>query len=298
MAKFSVLIVARETRSVMKTVIGHYRRLGAEQIMIFFDGPTTPLKGLDAPGLEVIECNADFWAAHLEGNAPSIEDKQRVAHGIGLGRCRADWLLIVDADELLVADRPVEDMLDAVPADVDALRIPNYEMVWGPGDEFGREFGATYLRIPLRHRGRRALLRLVYGRDSRFLPFGLTGHEAGKQFIRAGRHYDLIDIHTCQRNGELIGQWLDAVAPGETAFIAHFDAVSLARWAEKFRRRYSGEAAAVDMRPSRAAQMDLIRDAIRSDDSLAGLCRRLNGLTLWQYRILRLFGYAFRRPVL
>ena len=74
--------------------------------------PGSPTSTL--PGLTPIECDAAFW--ELAGGRPAVlEDRQHLVIQAGLARCRSDWLLVVDADELVFGDRALPDFLDAIP---------------------------------------------------------------------------------------------------------------------------------------------------------------------------------------
>ena len=70
----------------------------------------------------------------------------RVCYRDCLPRCRTPWLLVVDADEFVFADRPLTALLDTVPESVDAISFPTAEAVWGPGDDPDQPFGSTYFR--------------------------------------------------------------------------------------------------------------------------------------------------------
>lgn len=294
-ASFSVAVMAREAREVLEVFTRHYVAHGAVEVLVFVDGPAGPVRDLAGDVVRIIPCDTAFW--HGVGidpdSRPALEDKQSAVFGAAAGRARGDWLLIVDADELLHAPVPLGTVLADLPPDADVVRIPNGEAVWGPGDRFGTSFGCSYLRFPLPRKGRwRRMAKLVYGADTTgLMEWGIVGHISGKQLLRVGARVDRIDPHDSLRDGQALGRWLPELRPGDRTAIVHFDALSVERWTEKFRRRYSGESPSITMRSTREDQMRRIGAAVaRSPADTEQLCRDLYALTRWQAALLRLSG--------
>jgi hypothetical protein len=77
-------------------------------------------------------------------------------------------------------------------------------------------------------------------------------------------------------------------------YVGHFDAIGIARWTEKWRRRIERDTLARNMTEIRTGQMRLIADRLGGGDG-AAVFRRLYGLSRPQYALLSLLGYAFRR---
>ena len=298
-SSFTVAVMARETRDVLEIFTRHYAAHGAERVLIFFDGDAGPVANLASEVVQIIPCDAAFWrGAGIDPDSrPALDEKLGVVCQIAFGQCRSDWLLIVDADELLIAPVPLGTVLARLPQETEVARIPNGEAVWGPKDTFGAAFGCSYLRLPLPRKGRwRRALRLIYGaRTSGLMEWGIVGHASGKQILRAGTRVDRITSHDSLRDGRPLGRWLPDLLPGDRTLIAHFDAVSVDRWTEKFRRRFSGESPSLEMRGPRAEQMHQIgAAAARSPEATARLCRDLYGLTRLQAAALFLTGHLRR----
>ncbi|WP_138470123.1 glycosyltransferase family 2 protein [Poseidonocella sp. HB161398] len=298
MASYSVVIIANESEEVMQRVLGHYLAQPLERLYLFWDGPAAQAPAAADPRLELVLCDAAFWAKASGGLPASIEEKQDVVYRRAAAGCGSDWLLVVDADEFLIAPRPLGEILAAVPEEVEAVRLPNAEAVWGPGDRFGEAFASSYFRRPFPSRAFLPLRPLLYGRLGRLMHAGLAGHAHGKSALRPGRAYDRIGCHAPQRGGRPVARPAAELLPAPLPLIAHYDAVSLERWREKFRRRYSGDTLAANMRGQRQGQVEMIRRAAaQSDEAAARLCRGLYGLGRVQYAVLRLCGLAFRhRP--
>lgn len=293
-------MMARETVEAMDRIISHYLSLGAQEVLVYWNGKDGELDELARPGLRVFFCDNDFFERNGSHAGDHLNNRLRAAYRAAKEDARSDWVLLVDADEFLISKQPFTAVLDKVPEDVDVLCIPNVEAVWGPGDDFGEGFASSYFRRSYNNmRGTRLLQALVYGpKIGSFFRNGLVAYSRGKQAVRCNRSYDVIRSHMTERDGKEIGRWAPEVLPADfEPVIAHYDAISLNRWREKFRRRYSGESVCATMRDSRAAQMDAIRSAAaKSDNATTQLCRRIYGLNRWQYTILKALGLAFRHP--
>jgi len=298
MTQFSVATLALETRAVLDRFIAHYRQAGASEVTIYFDGATDHLADLNDSVVTVIRCDEAFWQSHGCDHGRVLNLKLQTVFQTAAKTARHDWVLLVDADELLVSPEPFAALLDRIPPAIEAVSIPNVEAVWGPTDALGAEFAATHFRRPARRRLHKVVQRAVYDAQTRtMLRNGLAGHSAGKQVLRTGKRYDLIASHHAERDGQPINVWLGELVPGTEAVIAHFDAIGLERWREKHNLRTSGRAIPTP-RAHRKRQMTVIRDTAGADDAaMAALFRRMYHLTPVQYAVLRAFGLAFRHDV-
>lgn len=295
MASFSTVSLMRESADVIARFAAHYAALGAEGVLVYFDGTAEEAAGLAAPGLTLIPADAVFWAA-AGGRPERLEARQWAAYRLGLARCRSDWLGIVDADEFVFGDRAVGAFLDAVPAAVDSVSLPTAEAVWGPGDDIAAPFGSSYFRTPWRNARVWRLSRgLIYGDVAPFLRRGLLGHVLGKQFVRVGRDYGHVGNHDAERDGVVITRPAAALGLGGM-YVGHFDAIGLERWSEKWRRRIARETVAERMAAVRLDQMAAVAAALDAGDAAAlRLFRRLYGVSRMQYAVLAALGCGFRR---
>lgn len=299
--EFSVVSMMREDAAIIRRFIDFYLRAGAREIILFHDGPLPDRTDLDRPGVQLTECDAAFWDGLCGGRPASHEEAQMAVFNAAWRACRSDWLLVVDADEFVLGDRPVRDLLGTVPAGTDALRIPTAEAVWGPGDQVSEDFGCSHFRTALPARGSRLVQHLLYGDLAPLFRLGLLGHTAGKHFVRSGGRISQVRLHDSVDEGRPVGRWAHDLSPRNRSFVvAHFDAISFERWREKWRRRFSGEINARDMAPQRLAQMQAIRAGLSADDdgdAARKLFSRMNGINRLQRMALSLLGSVERRDV-
>ncbi len=298
MASFSTVSLVKETPDVIHRFADWYRSAGAGEVLIYHDGPAAQMEL--GPGVTLIECDEAFWN-DLRGERPAaLEDRQSAVFAAGLERCGSDWLLVVDADEFVFGNRAISDFLDKVPETVDAVSVPTAEAVWGPGDALGEPYGSTHFRMAW-PRGWiwRRLNQVIFADVAQHLQRGVTGHTGGKEFLRVGRPYSLIKNHTALRNGQSITRRAEDVHPELCGmFLGHYDAIGLARWKQKWQQRIERETLVTNMRGARTEQMELVsRTMTQGDEEVTRLFSKFYGLSRFQYRVLALLGFAFRRDI-
>lgn len=305
-SSFSVCAVMREPLFVVACFVRHYTALGAEKVIILWDGlPEPDLKAdlealAPADKLTLVYCDAAFWAGiGVDKAEVALDDILNAGFTYGHSICESDWILFCDADELLHAPSPVSALLARVPADVPSLRVRNLEAVWGPEDDITEAFGCSYFRAAIEiPRLTRVLCWLMLGRYAVFSRGGMIGHFSGKHFLRAGLGNVAITSHSSSINGQRVGTWAHFLPePQDAFFFAHYDAISEERWVEKWRRRISAERISDKMSPQRARQQELVEKAI-AENTTAALFKRLYGLTGLQTFILTRLGLLSRaRPI-
>lgn len=295
MSGFSVVAMMRESRDVVLRFADYYRRLGASEIFIYFNGPAEEVPPL--PGVELTICTPDFWAEHWGGTVNDVlEDRMRVCYRHAYARCTSDWMLVVDSDEFVFGDRPLAPILATLPRGVESIFFPTAEAVFGPGDDPQEAFGSTHFRtVWERQRLWRTLRRPIYGPASDVMRVGLMGHTQGKHMVRTGLALSSINGHRSKRGETALGVPASKVSPDFANFhLGHFDALSQARWEAKWRYRIDKVVVASGMSGPRQDQMRMVAAAMASDRS-AELFRSFYCLSPMQYQALALFGKAFRR---
>ena len=297
MASFSTISLMLEAPDVVRVFADYYRRAGAEEVIVFWDGPL-PDEAAAIEGVSFVACDAAFWESEGMARPAVVLERQYAVAQAGMRRCGSDWALLADADEFVFGDRSISAFLDAIPPQADAVSVPTAEAVWGPGDEMGKAFACTHFRLAWRRRRWWAVLRWpVYGSVGRHLQAGLTGHSAGKQFLRVGRRYSRILCHSAQRDGQGLTRRAASFDPALAGmYVGHFDAGSLPRWVEKWRRRNAEGARWMPAR--RRAQMEAILARIaRGEGAARSVFAAFNGLSRRQLAILQRLGLAFRREI-
>ncbi len=298
MTSFAVAAIVREEREILEVFVDYYLSLGAVEVALYCDGPAPEGFAPTDPRVRLIICDAEFWRGLGLVN-PDFYQRQSTAYSHHVLHAPGDWTLIVDADELVFGDGPIGDLLDRVPAEIEGIRLPTAEAVYGPGDDEDGLFGSTWFRVAMTGRLQRALP-LIYGSEvAQLLEKGLLGHSQGKQFVRNGTQGLEIRAHSAFRDGVRITRdarvWMTDT---KRWWVGHFDAISFERWIAKWKLR--GQRRAVSRnRNSRKRQMSQVLEAVEAGPSQArSVFRRHYRASGLQLMVLRAAGFAFQRNVL
>lgn len=297
---FSVVVMARETPDILARFFDHYRKAGAAEIHAYLDGPLPDLSSVDLDRVVITHCDAAFWDTLVQGEAADFLTRQRLLYRYALPRIATDWGLVVDIDEYLGGPNGLTGFSQAlaeVPDDVVSVRIPNLEVVWGPGEDLVVPFGGKYARGTLPSLFFRAVAPLLYGSVARYFRRGLVGHSDGKQIMRRTVAANAeIEAHVIRIDGRGVSRWAHEAAPSLSEYrILHFDAIGYARWQEKWRRRADASVDQPAKNNRRGGQTGIIIAAARDgDDALMTVFRRFYQLGRLQLLILRLTGTLHR----
>ena len=297
---FAVISFMREEPEVICRFIRHYEKLGASKVYVCLDGLIGDKDILELQKLEsasVVLFDDKFWAATSAGVRPKfLDDAMISAREILMKRVASDWIFFCDADEFLVGNGTVADLLSLIPDEEDSIRICSYEAVWGPRDDITKPFGSTYFRrmLPTMFFIDRLLSILLFGRNHRIFRNGTLDHQSGKHFLRNGADLDSMTSHCSKRKGRPIGGFAhNSIDSGRDYFVAHFDAVCYERWAEKWRRRYSNESPSNAMDEKRNCQQCMVEQSIKNGTS-RDVFRTFYRINVWQTLIYRIVGRVRR----
>lgn len=295
MARFDVVALVLAPPEHIRVFCEHYLAQGAERIRLYLDAdiPTPPLSS----AVEVTICDDTFWRAHGGRRPNSIDDRQTVLYAQAYQATGADWLLVVDVDELIHGEAVVPEVLASAPAGAASLIFPSAEAVYGPGDRLGEAYGQSLLRLPYGRPLSSLLPPLIYGSAGGAFTRGLLGHAMGKHAVRTGLPAILVDIHESKRDGVALPAARARDARGRTVRLAHYDAIGIDHWRDKWDRRVqSGDTGAVGRKRRGQLQTYAQRRAVNEE---AELFRAFYALNTTQVLALRGIGRLIdnRTPV-
>lgn len=137
---------------------------------------------------------------------------------------------------------------------------------------------------------KQVLIRDVYGALARkFLQSGLSGHFAGKSFVRRGEVFSEITLHKATPvSGDIL------TLEGERFAIVHYDALSYDDWFAKWQRRAEKRVNMVMMSDRRVAMLDEFRTFQGDEKRLRELFEALNVVDARQLGLLAGAGLGFR----
>jgi len=203
---------------------------GAAEVRLFLDRPQPSLEARLAriQSCIVTACDEVHWAAVPGGRPWAPDQRQRSNLQRAYDASTLDWILHVDADEMLHGAGDVGEALAALPALVDFALVPVAERVYlGPPDPLDIFDGA--FRRPCGPR-RQAEVDAIDGPAAPCLREGMTCYVGGKGFLRTGRGL-AVGIHAPE------GLAPDRRARLDGFLILHFDGLTPRSWAWKKRRR-------------------------------------------------------------
>ncbi|MBW4960572.1 glycosyltransferase family 2 protein [Sulfitobacter sp. CW3] len=255
------------TRDILQFAAYHLAA-GAHRIYIYLDAPNPQaFEFLDAhPKIRVITCDDKYWKQRKR-DRPDMHQVRQTANATHAYNRRAevDWLIHMDADEFLVADRPVAEILAERPADPHATRIRPMEQLSGNPSAFKGFIpsGPDRARIT-------ADLYPTYGAH---VKGGFLSHLAGKVFVRTGLPKINIRIHNVFQDGEM----LDCHDPQDGIDLAHVHAKTWEDWIAAYRYRVTKGSYRSELGPNKPYEkgglsMHDLFTQIEQDAGEAGLC--------------------------
>ncbi|MEL6757094.1 MAG: glycosyltransferase family 2 protein [Pseudomonadota bacterium] len=271
--------------------VNYYLRQGAENIVIYFDGVCPDFPERQMPSVSVVEFDEGLKSKNATGDPKDMLANQELIYTMQHSKNESEWMLVVDADEFVyVPGMRLNEAFLEVGSDVQSVRFPVGEAIWGPGDLIDEEFACQYFRLPAGKIVSLILPFVLYGGNAGLFRRGLLGHVSGKHAIRCGAAVDKVSAHFSKFDGKPLGVWVHQEFPKlKYAFVAHFDAIGCERWIEKWRMRHADEVRVFGMGRGRVAQAHVTKRAI-AEGTEAQLFQSLYSLGFWKLSILSALG--------
>ncbi len=269
MSSFRVAAIVNEPLAIIRRFISWYRLAGAERIALYFDNPLDPAIA-DLQGqqdLDLIACTPEFWLTVGTTQETRFTTRQNAALTHAYHASPADWMLAVDADELVYCpDQSIADLLAAQHETVRSLVVQPAEYVQAP------EPGAHF-RFPITV----PQVQQVYGAASGVFRkrLGLIGHSFGKSFHRNDQHDIRLRQHWAVDTTTDQPVPHHAIGHAERAYLLHYVAPDYATWAAKleFRVSASGYTVMVKSMLEEARNAPLGDNFAETEESYAELFR-------------------------
>lgn len=233
--RWGIVSTVRAPVAQVLAFVAHHRTLGPDRIWVHLDDPdregeqaAAALAGI--AGVEAVHCSRAYWRG-LKGHRPKAHQFRQA---LNLGRVYAasglDWLLHIDVDEFLLAERPIAPLLAACTGPM--LRVEPWDALHDPGAPEGI-FTGRYFRRQLRPGENGSELAALQGRHAGLLRKGMLGHTAGKCFFRTG----IAGLEPSIHGAKLGGRQLRGGAFCEGLALLHFHAENPEHWLERLRYR-------------------------------------------------------------
>ena len=280
---WSVIAIVNERLPMLERFVAWYLHHGADRILLYFDDPDDPGIAHMAPHGDRVSCTPctrAFWEGLGVADAPNFTKKQNAAMLHGYGRIRDGWVVVVDADELILPMHgSLTDMLTTLPAIDRSVLIKPVEYVRCPTRP-----DATHFRRAMRP----AQVEAVYGNFSRIIGGnrGMVGHLAGKSITRAGLEVSRAHPHWFfDAGGKKI---IDNGKRAEDGCaLLHFYCLDYEDWRHKMRYRLRAQGAG--KRDALLEVMQFLSDK-GAERRLRRMWRRMHEITSRQRRIMEREG--------
>lgn len=194
MTRWGTFTLLKNPLNEVLAFVAHHRKLGAQQIHLFFDDPADPAADVLAkvPGVFVTRCDQPFWDK-LSGRRPNrVGERQRHLIRDLYKKVDLDWLLHIDTDEFLLCDVPVAELLRDVPPHLVTVKAQPFEGIPGDMPKGDRIYRARHYRSEITDPEQR---RVLFGPFAPALHQGMVGHRLGKSFFRVGVPDLLPNVH-------------------------------------------------------------------------------------------------------
>lgn len=240
MTRWGIVATIKANAKEIISFVAHHLELGVDELHIYLDTPCPRAEEALAgnPRVKIIQCDEKYWRMRRpreEHQRPPMHQARQFANAKwAYMHNNVDWLIHIDVDEFLWAERDVRDQLAALPDTALCARIRPLEALSTEGQDLPK--GVTpFKSAALEWDQRRRETRDIYPTYGDFLNGGFLSHLAGKMAVRTGQPDMMVKIHNVEQNGTL--------NPGEAELpdltLCHMHAHTWDQWRKSltYRRR-------------------------------------------------------------
>jgi len=287
MSRIAVISTVRTPLAELRMFVHHHLEVGVDRVILYFDDPADEaLPEFCGYGrVTTIACTDEYWKNRGTLRPKAIEQRQitNVNHGMTLARgsgCR--WAVHIDSDELIAPVVDLKHVLDGCEADV--LRFEMFEAV-SERAAYPHIFAPTLFKAKPRRR-QQILAKLLGCNRSFFQGQYFRGHNTSKRAFALNGKVSEAGIHgPIQANEDAVWKATRAIR------LLHYDCVGFDNWRTKWSRRLDGTGYASQIRPHRAEQFRLFREAFeQGEEELLCLYERLYLIPWSEKLVLRALG--------
>lgn len=227
-----VSTIKAPAEDILKFAAWHLEQ-GAAHLFLYLDddNPEAQTRLAPHPQITVTRTDKAHWKDRL-GRVPAkhqLRQCRNAEHAYGQAD-DLDWLAHIDVDEFLISERPISEILAALPTEVRAARTRPEEVLARDGTHDPAE---TLCKawLPPQRRNLAATLYPTWGKHFRG---GFLSHVAGKVFARTGQPGIGFRIHDLFENGNRVpSQDIPEVS------LIHDHASDWGYWLENYRYRHT-----------------------------------------------------------
>lgn len=206
MTRWGIVATVKATAKEIISFAAHHLELGADEIHLYLDCPCPRAEEAlaDQPKVKIVNTDAKYWRMRRpreEHQRPPMHQARQFANAKwAYMHNDVDWLIHIDVDEFLWAEKDIREQLSALPAEALCARIRPLEAMSTEGQNFPQgqlPFKSAALEWDLR----RQQTREFYPTYGDFLNGGFLSHLAGKMAVRTNQPDMMVRIHNVIQNG-------------------------------------------------------------------------------------------------
>ncbi len=267
MTKWGLVATIKAPAAEILDFAAYHLDQGAHRLYLYLDAPNpAAYPTLKAhPKIRVATCDDAHWRK-LGMKRPKKHQVRQTANATHAyaRRIEVDWLIHMDVDEFLWPDRPVADILGALPRSTSCGRVRPIESLAGDGHVFKGFISNRQDRLQI--------VDQLYPQYGRYVKGGFLSHVAGKLFVRTGLGPLSVRIHNVFQG--------DKMNPGEAELddieLCHCHSTSWEHWINAYRFRleqgsYRAELPASQPHELGGLSLHEVLSMIESEEGQAGL---------------------------
>jgi len=218
-----VAAIRAPARDVLRFA-AHHLEAGAARLHIYLDAPNPQAAEhlQQHSRIRVITCGKWYWKRRGKARPESHRTRQGLNATHAYRNAETAWLAHIDVDEFLWSERPLDDLLSEVPADVPKVMVR-------PLERLSAREGLYKAAISGNAEGDR-LIHRIYPEFGSFLKGGFMSHVKGKCIARTGLPGIRFRIHDIRQAGNKL-QNKEVLEQDD---LCHHHSESWERWRTQF----------------------------------------------------------------
>lgn len=249
MSNWSIVVTVKAPAEMINIFLEHHLKMGPKEIFLYLDAPHD-FEGenifIKDQRIKIYSCTQEFWEKrehfhilrYKKGERPeSVEYRQYHNMLDAHSKSEAEWLLMIDIDELVYTKKDISSVLSKYPNNVFSVRCAPIEAIYKetPPQNIEEVFSTPYFKS--RKQFNYAYWDEIYPNKNLKHKSGFFGHISGKSFLRTSEEIFTPSCHLSSPVDKDLTHGIDC----EDILIQHFEAMTPNLFAEKNYKRMINE---------------------------------------------------------
>lgn len=249
MSNWSIAVTVKAPLEMINVFLEHHLKLNPKEIFLYLDAPNDfneDSSFIADERIKIHYCDESFWLnrehfhilRHKKGQRPeAVEHRQYHNMLDAHSKSTADWLLMLDIDELAYTNEDISNVLSKYPSNVFSVRCAPIEAIYKdkPPQNIKEVFATPYFKS--RKKFSYAYWDEIYPNKNLRHKAGFFGHISGKSFLRTNEEIFTPSCHLSRPVDKDLAHAINC----EDILIQHFEAMTPELFAEKNHKRIKNE---------------------------------------------------------